>query len=142
MGRGPFDRAAAWREMAYFAGHWALRGYGHWVLESKHGGELVGRCGPQFPEGWPGLEVGWLLGRRHWGRGYATEAAQAAIDYAFSELRAERVISLIFPGNERSVRVAERLGARRDGTAVVFGHEVDVYAHDPLRWSSRRTGHR
>jgi [ribosomal protein S5]-alanine N-acetyltransferase len=110
--------------MAFFLGHWRLRGFGHWALESKETGELVGRCGPYFPEGWPALEVGWLLGREHWGRGYATEAARRSLDYAWRELRAERVVSLVAPGNEGSARVARRLGGRPAGTAAIPGLEV------------------
>jgi [ribosomal protein S5]-alanine N-acetyltransferase len=133
MGRGPFDRDRAWREMAFFLGHWRLRGYGHWALELKETSELVGRCGPYYPEGWPGLEVGWLLGREHWGKGYATEAAARALGYAWSELGADRVISLIAPGNERSARVAERLGGRPGGTARILGLEVNVFEYSPPR---------
>ena len=63
--------------MALFIGHWALRGYGIWVVERE--GALIGRIGLWQPEGWPGLEVGWLLGRDAWGHGYATEAARASM---------------------------------------------------------------
>ena len=90
---GVIDRAQTWREMAVFAGHWALRGYGIWVVERE--GALIGRIGLWQPEGWPGLEVGWLLGREAWGHGYATEAARASMEYAWRELGADRLISLI-----------------------------------------------
>jgi RimJ/RimL family protein N-acetyltransferase len=127
MGRGPFDRQEAWREMAFFLGHWDLRGFGHWALELKETGELVGRCGPYFPESWPALEVGWLLGREHWGKGYATEAARRSLEYAWGELRAERVVSLVAPGNERSAAVARRLGAEPAGTVPVLGFEATMF---------------
>jgi len=104
------DRDEAWRELAYLAGHWSLRGCGQWALEERSTGELVGRAGLYHPEGWPGLEVGWTLGRRYWGRGLATEAGAASIAWAFSELGAAQVISLIAPANLRSRRVAERRG--------------------------------
>ena len=78
-------------------------------------GELIGRIGLWQPEGWPGLEVGWLLGREAWGHGYATEAARASMEYAWSELGADRLISLIDPENVASQRVAERLGMRPQG---------------------------
>lgn len=129
MGRGPFNRDEAWREIALYLGHFELRGYTHWALELRDTGELVGRCGPWRPEGWPGLEVGWLLGREHWGKGYASEAAAAALDYAWRELRADRVISLVHPDNERSARVARRLGGEPDGTATVVGSELNVFAY-------------
>jgi len=107
---GPLDRADTWRQMAVFVGHWELRGHGLWVVERD--GELIGRVGLIRPEGWPGLEVGWLLGREAWGQGYATEAARAAVDYAWRELGADELISLIAPENLPSQRVAERLGMR------------------------------
>ncbi len=121
-------RADSWRELAYLVGHWSLRGYGQWLLEERATGRVVGRSGLYFPEGWPGLEVGWTLARDQWGRGLATEAGRAALDWAFAELEAERVISLIAPDNHRSRRVAERLGATRDGRTAILGHDVDIFA--------------
>ena len=58
------------------------------------------------------VELGWVLAKEHWGRGYATEAALAARDHAFKTLKLPRLISLIMKGNDRSIRVAERIGAR------------------------------
>jgi RimJ/RimL family protein N-acetyltransferase len=107
------DRAQTWREIALFAGHWAVRGYGLWAVERD--GALIGRVGLWRPEGWPGLEVGWLLARDAWGHGYATEAARASMEYAWSELGADRLISLIAAENVASQRVAERLGMRSQG---------------------------
>ena len=121
---GPLDRVDTWRQMAFMAGHWELRGYGLWVVERE--GELIGRIGLLNPEGWPGLEVGWLLGRSAWGQGYATEAARAAVEYAWRELQARELISLIARENTPSQRVAERLGMRAGedydlrGTPVVI----------------------
>ena len=77
-----------------------------------------------------GLEVGWVLGRRYWGRGFATEAARAALHHAFSALGARRVISLIHPDNERSIRVAERLGERFDRRVELSGTPHHVYVID------------
>ena len=108
---GTLDPAQAWREIALYLGHFELRGYGLWAVERDD--ELIGRVGLWNPAGWPGLEVGWLLGRDAWGHGYATEAARAAVDFAWSELGADRVISLIAPDNVASQRVAERLGMQR-----------------------------
>ena len=140
----PLSRAATWRTMALFAGHWALRGYGQWALVEKATGTVIGRAGLWNPEGWPGLEVGWLLDRRHWGRGFATEGARAALDQAFEVVRADRVISVIALGNVRSIRVAERIGERFERTialdtpAVAGPIEVAIYAIDRDRWEARR----
>jgi RimJ/RimL family protein N-acetyltransferase len=127
-------REDAWREMAAFAGHWVLKGFGHWVLEERSSGALVGRAGLFFPPGWPGLELGWTIARPCWGQGFAGEAAGAAAGWAQAELGAEHLISLIAPANERSIRVAEKLGMSEEGTTVVRGLSLVVYGSDlPLR---------
>jgi RimJ/RimL family protein N-acetyltransferase len=136
---GVLDRAQSWRAMALHAGHWALRGYGNWAVERKLDGALIGRCGLWNPEGWPGLEIGWKLARDAWGQGFATEAAHAAIDWAWTELEALRLISLIHPDNERSIRVAERLGLRRLRDETLNGDRVLVFGIDRPR---RRDGGR
>lgn len=124
------SREDAWRQLALFAGHWTLRGYGMWAVEERGSGRFVGRVGLHRPEGWPDLELGWSLCRGAWGRGYATEAARAAAGYAFRELKRTYLIHLILAQNVRSIRVAERLGARPAGTAVVRGVEQLLYRLD------------
>jgi RimJ/RimL family protein N-acetyltransferase len=121
------DRSESWRSMAGFLGHWALRGYGMWALEEKATGTLVGRSGFLNPEGWPGFELGWTLGRPFWGKGFASEAARRALDYAFAELGRQRVISLIRPANTPSMRVADRLGMVRAGEVQLLGGPTFVY---------------
>jgi len=106
----PLARNDAWRNMSSAAGHWVLRGYGLWVVERKSDGAVLGRVGLINPEGWPGLEVGWTLGRPYWGQGYATEAARPAMNYAFLTQNVDRVISLIDADNKASQAVAQRLG--------------------------------
>jgi RimJ/RimL family protein N-acetyltransferase len=128
----PLDRAAAWRSMALHLGHRSLRGYGQWAVLRRQTGELVGRAGLWQPDGWPGLEVGWLLGRSHWGHGYATEAGRVAIEYAFDHLGAEHVISVIRPENGASIRVAERLGETYERTIDLLGGPARIYGvHRP-----------
>ncbi len=106
----PMARNDAWRNLASLIGHWALRGYGMWAVERKSDGAFIGRIGLNNPEGWPGLEVGWTLGKPYWGQGYATEAARAALHYAFMTQPDERIISVIHPENRASQAVAARLG--------------------------------
>jgi RimJ/RimL family protein N-acetyltransferase len=125
-------REETWRRIAYFLGHWELRGFGQWALFEREGGRMVGRAGLLQPEGWPGLEVGWLVGRQFWGRGYAPEAGRASIDWARDALGADHIISLIEDANERSARVAEKLGMTVEGrTRVVNGkYEVRIFGRD------------
>ena len=122
----PLDRPNAWRSMAVMLGHWQLRGYGFWALEEKSTGALIGRGGLWFPEGWPLLEVGWALARTAWGHGYATELGHAALDIAFAQ-GATRVCSVILPDNERSIRVAVRLGETFERTVHVAGLDCSLY---------------
>ena len=74
------------------------------------------------------IEIGYLLGREHWGNGYATEAALAVRDWALAELGLERLIALIYPGNVRSIRVAEKLGMEPEDEIEIFGNRVTLYS--------------
>lgn len=106
------SRRDAWNQMALWTGQWELRGSGQWALEERETGALVGRAGIHFPENLDGLghEVGWTLHPDHWGKGFATEAGAAALDYAFDTLGCDEVWSFILPENDRSQAVATRLG--------------------------------
>ena len=126
---GPVGRDVAWRGMALFLGHWALRGYGTWAVERRSDGRLIGRAGFHDPEGWPGCELGWLLARDAWGQGYAFEAAAAALACGRNELGLGEVISLIRPGNARSIALAERLGAVNTGPVDLLGQTALRYRH-------------
>jgi RimJ/RimL family protein N-acetyltransferase len=122
-----FDREQSWRHLAFLVGHWVLRGYGMWAVEEKGTGAFVGRIGFAEPEGWPGFELAWTLVRPFWGRGYATEGARAALAYGFNVLRKARVVSLIHPENQASIRLAGRLGESLQGQAEILGKEHLVY---------------
>lgn len=112
---GPFDRADAWLKLCAMIGHWSLRGYGRWALEVKGHSISIGTVGLYFPEGWPEPEIAWSVFSAGEGKGYAFEAAQAARDYAYNILGWPSVISLVDDSNTRSVALAERMGATRDG---------------------------
>jgi RimJ/RimL family protein N-acetyltransferase len=131
LGEGkPLTRPEAWRQMAMILGHWRLRGYGLWAVEERATGALIGRIGLFNPEGWPGFELGWVLGKAYWGRGYATEGARRVLDHVFADMGREHVISLIYPANAASIRVAERIGEKLEGRTQLFGREVLVYGID------------
>jgi RimJ/RimL family protein N-acetyltransferase len=122
---------------------WELDGVGHLVIERRGDGAFLGRSGilvwdsrawthASFAEagehGQP--ELGWTLVRRHWGNGYATEAARAARDWARRERGIQRLISLVNPANAASGRVAERLGARPAERVYLFDSgPADVWLH-------------
>src|SRR5258708_6565480 len=115
-------REEAWRGIAAALGHWQLRGYGTWAVERKSDGAMLGRVGMINPEGWPGLEIGWTLGKPYWGKGYATEAAACAMRFAFLTQPVDRLISCIDPENKPSQAVARRLGETKGArTELVVG---------------------
>lgn len=120
-------RVASWRLLALLIGHWQLRGYGQWTVVERTTGVVVGRVGLWNPEGWPGLEVGWVIRRSCWGQGFAPEAARAAMDFAFTTIGADELISIIRPDNLRSIRVAEKIGETLLRTQVIDGVENCVY---------------
>ena len=130
----PLTRSEAWRQMAMILGHWQLRGYGLWAVEERATGALIGRLGFFQPEGWPGFELGWMLRRASWGKGYATEGAARALAHGFTAMGRDRLISLIRPANRASIRVAERLGERLEDRVDLFGYEALVYAIDRAAW--------
>lgn len=118
LGSEPKNRLESWIHMASNVGHWTIRGYGMFSLEHRESGEWIGRAGPWNPVGWPEPEIGWTLSPKHRGRGYATEAGRAAIDFAFEKLGWKRVAHCIIEGNEASMAVAERLGSRLIGSRL------------------------
>lgn len=123
---GVHGRSKVAAEISTHVAHWALRGYGQWALECREDGALLGRAGLWNPPGWPGLEVGWKLARDAWGKGYATEAGRAAIEWTWRTLDAEELISIIHRDNAASIRVAERLGMQPLREQVFKGHEVVI----------------
>ena len=130
----PMDRMFTWRQMATFMGHWYFRGYGIWAVEEKFSRRVIGRIGFMNPAGWPGFELGWTLGRESWGNGYATEGARRALEYAFTEMNRDHVISLIAPDNLASIKVAERLGETVEGETDIIGRHVWIYGIGRERW--------
>jgi RimJ/RimL family protein N-acetyltransferase len=126
---GPVGADVAWRQMALFLGEWALHGYGMWAVEERASGRLIGRVGFLNPHGWPACELGWLLARDAWGRGFALEAAQSARAYGRANLGVGELISLIRPDNMRSIALAERLGATRDRKIDFLGTDALLYRH-------------
>jgi RimJ/RimL family protein N-acetyltransferase len=114
---GPLTRAAAWREFASAVGLWRLRGYGAWSLEDRASGDYLGEAGIFHPAHFPEAEIGWTLVEHAEGRGVAYEAALAVRAYAYARAGLRTLVSYIAETNVRSIRLAERLGARLDPQA-------------------------
>lgn len=102
----------------YVQGMIAVHGWGLWAVEVYGGAPFIGFVGlnrPRFEAHFtPAIEIGWRLDRPYWGHGYATEAAGAALTFAFEDLGSSEVVSFTSLINERSIRVMRRLGMSHD----------------------------
>lgn len=124
--RGAVSVVDAWDAYASVIGHWVIRGFGRFIVEEKSGGGPLGLIGPHQPGGFPDPELAWHL----WtdageGKGIGTEAARAAKKHAIETLGLTGLVSYIKAEYTRSVRLAQRLGARPDGEIALFG--ADTY---------------
>ncbi|WP_255744485.1 GNAT family N-acetyltransferase [Streptacidiphilus sp. ASG 303] len=121
---------------------WESQGFGLFAVEIRSTGELAGFTGlsvPHFlPEVLPAVEVGWRLGRSHWGRGLATEAAAAAVRFGFEERGLERIVSIAQVGNHASERVMAKLGMRpvREAVNPTCGRRVRVFELSSDRYAA------
>jgi RimJ/RimL family protein N-acetyltransferase len=134
----PLARAASDAMVERIGAHFARHGFGLWAVEAPGVAEFLGYVSllvPSVPFRFasaqqPPVEVGWRLGRAHWGQGYATEAARAALDVGFGRFGLAEVVSFTVPANHRSRAVMERLGMRRapaddfDHPALPEGHAL------------------
>lgn len=134
IGGTALDRTEARRSLEFVLRHWTLHGFGLWAVDEKASGALIGRIGLFRPEHCPGIEVGWLIVRDRWDEGFATEGGRAAVRFGFETLGADRLISIIDPSNSASIRVAEKLGARREGPIRITHQDADLYAIARAEW--------
>ena len=132
---GPLDRAASDALVDWILARWDSDGHGLWAVERVEDERFLGFVGlatPSFEAAFtPCVEVGWRLAREAWGRGYATEAARAALRFGFVELDLREIVSFTTAANVRSRAVMERLGMTRD-PADDFDHP-SFPEDDPIR---------
>ncbi len=127
LGGRVLSREESWAQMETALGQWALRGYGLFAMVLD--GALIGRVGILHPAEWPEPELAWGIAPACWGRGLATEAAREVKGWGFARFGFPRLASFILPENLASRRVAERLGAVREGTIELRGFLSDHWVH-------------
>ncbi len=129
---GPRDARAAWEDFAAGFGLWAIEGIGTWSVEERATGAFAGIVGLYHPAHFPEVEIGWAMLDGFEGRGIAQEAARAALDWTWAQTGLASLVSYIDPRNHRSIRLAERLGARRDPEARIYDEgDVVMRVHRP-----------
>lgn len=120
-------RQRAERVLNYFSEHWLKHGYGDWAVTDRAHAGLIGHCGLNFIPEAGEVEVEYSLAKSYWGRGIATEAAQASVRYGFEALQMERIIALADPQNIASRRVMEKVGLVYQKEVFFFGMQLVFY---------------
>ena len=128
---GKKTKEESWRLVPAYIGHYQLKGFGYMAVEDKANSELIGCVGLWKSDPWPELELGyWLLDGMH-GKGYASEAAQRVIEFAYDALGVSTLVSYIDPVKRSFNKTALRLGAKYEKQIELlnFGkHNVFRYA--------------
>ncbi|SHE97126.1 Protein N-acetyltransferase, RimJ/RimL family [Litoreibacter ascidiaceicola] len=115
---GPKDAEDAWEIFSFEAGHWIMRGFGHYIITRKGNDQAIGLTGHFAPPWFPEKEIGWaLFDKKDEGQGLALEAAKACLDHAWNVLKWDTIVSYIDPRNTASIKLAKRLGAAHDPEA-------------------------
>ncbi|WP_374777937.1 GNAT family N-acetyltransferase [Streptomyces sp. NBC_01310] len=115
---------------------WDEEGFGLFAVELLASGELIGVVGlsipEHLPEVLPDIEITWRLGRQYWGQGYASEAAQATLEFALQDRGLDRVVAINRSGNDDSENVIRKLGMvlERDTTDPHDGHLLQIHGID------------
>lgn len=126
---GPLPRRRSWFGFGADVGSWELLGFGCWAVDETATGSLVGQVGLTRPAHFPEEEIGWIVFPPYQRRGYATEAARAARDYAYGTLGWATAVSYVDRGNAASVATALKLGCTEDPGAARFDDKDAVYRH-------------
>ena len=138
IGGRPFSEEQTWARFLRYAGHWSFMGFGYWVVEEQASSAFVGEVGfadfkreiePSI-QGVP--ELGWVLVPRVHGRGYATEAVRAALDWGRTHLPSQRTVCLIHPENLSSIRVADKCGFREHCQTTYKNQPTVIFTRDHL----------
>lgn len=126
-GGKPFTREKVVEFLIWAEKYQGENGFCRWKVIEKASGETIGSCGFARPHGTAEIELGYLLAQKHWGKGFATEAARAVKRYGFVKLRFREIIALTDSENTASQKVLEKIGFARRGVEVRDGEETLVF---------------
>jgi len=131
-----FTREEAWARVLRSAGHWALMGFGYWVVSEKRSGKFVGEVGfgqfkrgidPSFDEA---PEIGWMLTAESQGQGYGTEAVRAVLQWADTRWPTAKIVCIISPDNAPSLALAQKCAFAQSRTATYKGKPTVVFQRE------------
>ncbi|MEP1535897.1 MAG: GNAT family N-acetyltransferase [Paracoccaceae bacterium] len=123
----PKNKTHLWYAFGAEVASWTLHGMGAWAIDVD--GELAGQISVMQPPHFPEIEMGWILFDGFEGRGIAFECGQLALDYTWDHIKPETLVSYIDARNDRSIALAERLGATLDPLAQKYDDADVVYRH-------------
>jgi ribosomal-protein-alanine N-acetyltransferase len=123
----PWPKEKTERELRKILNHWIQWGFGMWALVSKEDCKLIGWCGFEFLKELLETEIGFLIDKAYWNKGYATEAVSLSLEYAFNKFGLKKVIALSFPENTASRRVIEKSGMNYQKTIYLWKHQLVKY---------------
>lgn len=138
IGGKPFTEEESWTRLLRYVGHWALLGFGYWVIEEKTTGNFIGETGfadykrdiePSL-RGVP--EIGWVFASQAHGKGYATEAVRAVVAWGDTHFLSARTACIIDPENLPSIHVALKCGYRELQISTYKGHPTVIFVRDKL----------
>lgn len=133
FGGAPTPEEQSWTKFLRKAGHWPLLGFGYWVLEEKETGAFVGEAGfgnykrDMSKSLGDDPEIGWAIAGAAHGKGYASEAALAAVEWGDAAFGDQRMCCIISPGNAPSIRVANKCGFAETGRAEYHGEDILIF---------------
>ena len=137
----PGDRELARRKTTALVDHWESKRFGLWTVVEKSTGQVIGCVGLQEWKRWPGVELAWVIHRSRWNQGFASEAALAALEWAWANTNIDHLISIINADDVRSMRVATKVGETFERADVdpINGESVHVYGIQRPAAASRHT---
>jgi [ribosomal protein S5]-alanine N-acetyltransferase len=112
---------------------YSLYGHGRWALHLKEGNEFIGWCGLKYRPELDEIDLGYRFKKKYWGKGYATEAAKATIQYGFDRLGLNIITGRALPGNDASVAVLKKCGMEYMGIQNVDGYDHITYQINSLK---------
>lgn len=138
----PYSESEAEQRLQQLLDHWNRHHFGTYAIRPKAGRRFIGYAGLETVNDAPFVELLYALARKHWGKGYAFEAAAACLEFGFDSLGLPLIVGVIAPGNCGSKRILEKLGMKPDRRLDFYGKALLYYSASREQFFSRLPGPR